>query len=96
MIEELRAQEFRDAFAMLPDEHVLSFTEIDIIPVVLGGNAFRRYSSEDGQLLSITAYEKNISSAGDLRAILAEHPRLVGDEEGLPDFTGDRSSSPIP
>jgi hypothetical protein len=70
-----RAQELRDAFDRLGDEHRLSLADVDFIPAVLGRSIGWSYASTDGILTSATAYDEPIMTAGDLRRVLATHPR---------------------
>lgn len=84
MLDDRRTEELRQAFERLPDGHKFSLAEIDFVPAILGQSINWTYATSDGDLLSASAHGEPITTAADLRRVLAEHPRT--DEPQGPSF----------
>lgn len=58
LMDDRRAQELREAFNRLADEHVIRLTEVELIPAVLGRAAPWEYITRDGAMISAGAYDQ--------------------------------------
>ncbi len=67
--------ERRQFFDTLPDNHVITLGEVEVVPAVLGRGVPWSYSHTNGVLTAISAHDLPIRTAGDLRAVLMQHPR---------------------
>jgi hypothetical protein len=60
--------------ALLPDHHVLSPADADVVSHLLGGQNFSYSFKEDGGPVTWGAFGTSFRTIGDLRKIAAEHP----------------------
>ncbi len=60
--------------ALLPDHHVLSPADADVVSHILGGQNFSYSFKDDGQPVTWGAFGTSFRTIGDLRTIALEHP----------------------
>jgi hypothetical protein len=60
--------------ALLPDHHVLSPADADVVSHILGGQNFSYSFKDDGKPVTWGAFGTSFRTIGDLRKIALEHP----------------------
>jgi hypothetical protein len=75
------AADLRARFEGLPDAYILTLNDVELVPAVLGRGVNKSYSSTNGRLISLVAYETSVATAGDLRKLLEAHPRTAETDE---------------